>query len=129
MKPIKFVLLAIGALAVIAVFLPFFSMKGLDLSLWKLKEVKSGPTYMILLASLALAGVAGLGVSKKKFGRGLAAVTAVLGVIIAFLTIAQFEPEAPFGKVGGTGAKILLFGGVAAVLASIVALIKPDRGA
>lgn len=129
MKPIKFVLLAIGALCAIAVFLPFFDAMGVKASLWELKKVKAGPTYIALLGSLGLAAVAGLGVKSQKFGRGLAAVAAVLGLIIAVITIAQFEPEAPFGKVGGLGAKILLFGGVAAVITSIVGLIKPDKGA
>ena len=128
MKPIKFVLLAIGALCAIAVFLPFIDVGPIKASFWELRQAKSAPTFIALISSLALAAVSGLAVSKKRFGRGMAALTAVLGVVIAFITIAQFEPEAPFGKVAGTGAKILLFGGVAAVLASLVALVKPDRG-
>jgi hypothetical protein len=59
----------------------------------------------------------------------MAAGTAALGLIVAVITIVQFEAEMPFGKVAGTGAKILLFGGLGALVASIVGLIKPDRGA
>ncbi len=128
MKQIKFVVLAIGILGVIAVFLPFFDAGGVKASLWELRKLKSGPTYIALLASLAMAATAGFAVSKQRFGRGLAALTAVAGAVMAMITIAQFEPEAPFGKLAGLGAKILLFGGVAGVLASLVALIKPDRG-
>jgi hypothetical protein len=128
MKPIKFVILAIGALCAIAVFLPFFDAGGLKASFWELREAKAAPTFIALLGSLGLAAVAALAVKKQSFSRGLAALTAVLGLVVALITLIQFEPEAPFGKVAGTGAKILLFGGLAAVLASIVNLIKPDRG-
>jgi hypothetical protein len=128
-KPIKFVLLAIGVLCAIAVFLPFVTAGGESISLWTLKTVKAGPTYIALLGSLGLIGVAGLGVAKGGFGRGAAAAGLVLGAIVAVITILQFSAEAPFGKFSGLGAKILLGGGLLAAIASVVALIKPDRAA
>ena len=64
----------------------------------------------------------------KSFGRGRAAGAAVLGLVIAIITIIQFEAEMPFGKVAGMGAKLLVMGGLAGFAASVVALIKPDRG-
>lgn len=128
MKPVKFVLLALGALSLIAVFLPFVEAGPLKASFWELREAKAAPTFIALLGSLALAGVAGLGVAKGRFTRGMAAGTAVLGLVIAAITILQFSPEAPFAKVAGTGAKLLLGAGLVGFVASIVALIKPDRG-
>lgn len=127
MKPVKFVLLALGALCAIAVFLPFVEAGPIKASFWELREAKAAPTFIALLGSLALAGLAGLGVAKGRFTRGMAAGTAALGLIIAVITIIQFTPEAPFGKVAGTGAKILLGGGLIGFVASIVGLIKPDR--
>ena len=129
MKPIKFVILALGILCVIAVFLPFVDVGPIKATFWELRKAKAGPTFIALLASLAMAAVGGMAASKQKLGRGMAALTAVLGLVIAVITIAQFEAEMPFGKVAGTGAKILLFGGLAAVVTSIVGVIKPDRGA
>jgi hypothetical protein len=129
MKPVKFVLLALGALCAIAVFLPFVDAGILKASFWELREAKAAPTFIALLGSLALAGIAGLGVAKSRFTRGMAAGTAVLGLVIAAITILQFSPEAPFAKVAGTGAKLLLGGGLIAFVASIVGLIKPDRSA
>ena len=41
MKPIKFVLLAIGALCAIAVFLPFLDAGPIKLSFWELREAKA----------------------------------------------------------------------------------------
>ncbi len=128
MKPIKFVVLALGLLCAIAVFLPFLVDGELSLSLWSLKALKAGPTYIALLGSLGLAAIAGAGVAKGKFTRGLAVGGLVLGAIVAAITILQFSPEAPFGKVSGLGAKILLIGGALAAIASLVAVIKPDRG-
>jgi hypothetical protein len=54
---------------------------------------------------------------------------AALALIIAVITIIQFEAEMPFGKVAGLGAKILLFGGLLGFVASIVGLVKPERAA
>jgi hypothetical protein len=127
MKPVKFVLLALGALCAIAIFLPFVEAGPLKASFWELREAKAAPTFIALLGSLGLVTVAGLGVAKGAFGRGMAAGTAVLGLVIAAITILQFSPEAPFGKVAGTGAKILLAGGLLGFVASIAALIKPER--
>ena len=128
MKPIKFVVLALGLLCAIGVFLPFVSIEGESLSLWSMKAIKAGPTYIALLGSLGLAALAGAGVAKGRFSRGLAIGGLVLGGIVAAITILQFSPEAPFGKVSGLGAKILLIGGALAAIASLVGVIKPDRG-
>ncbi|MBE7451175.1 MAG: hypothetical protein HS111_20445 [Kofleriaceae bacterium] len=127
MKPVKFVLLALGALCAIAVFLPFVEVGPIKATFWQLRAEKAAPTFIALLGSLGLAAVAGLGVAKGAFTRGMAAGTAVLGLVIAAITILQFSPEAPFAKVAGTGAKILLVGGLIGFVASIVGLIKPDR--
>ncbi len=127
MKPVKFVLLVLGALCAIAIFLPFVELGPVKASFWELRTAKAGPTFIALIGSLALAALAGLGVAKQRFTRGMAAGTAVLGLIIAAITILQFSPEAPFGKVAGMGAKLLLAGGLLGFVASVVALIKPDR--
>ncbi|MBK7075409.1 MAG: hypothetical protein IPH44_24280 [Myxococcales bacterium] len=128
MKPIKFVLLALGAICLIAVFLPFIDVGPIKASFWELRKAKAAPTFIALLASLGLIALATTGVMAKSFGRGRAAGAAVLGLVIAIITIVQFEAEMPFGKVAGMGAKLLLVGGLAGFAASIVALIKPDRG-
>ena len=127
MKPVKFIVLVLGILCAVAVFLPFVTIEGQSISLWTLKAAKAGPTYIALIGSLGLAGVAGLGVAKGRFGRGMAAGALVLGGIAA-ITILQFSAEAPFGKFSGIGAKVLLGGGLVAAIAGIAALVKPDRG-
>src|SRR5262245_34618300 len=113
MKPVKFVLLALGVLCAIAVFLPFVKVGPLSATFWELRHAKAAPTFIALLGSLGLAAISGLGVAKGRFTRGMAAGTLVIALVIAIITIIQFKPEMPFGKVAGTGAKILLFGGLA----------------
>lgn len=127
MKPIKFVLLALGVLCAIAVFLPFISIEGQGISLWTMKAVKAGPTYIALLGSLGLIALGASGVAKGSFGRGAAIGGLVLGAIVAVITILQFSAEAPFGKFAGLGAQILLVGGALAAIASLVGVVKPER--
>jgi hypothetical protein len=128
-KPIKFVLLALGVLCAIAVFLPFVSVEGISASLWSMRGQPNGggAPYVALVGSLGLIAIAGAGVAKGKFGRGLAAAGLVLGAIVAAITIVQFKPEMPFGKFAGLGAQILLIGGAIAAVAGLVGVIKPER--
>ena len=128
MKPVKFVLLALGALCAISVFLPFVSIGGHGVSLWTLKAAKAGPTYIALLGSLGLIAIGGMAVARGQLGRGMATGALILGAIVAGITILQFSPEAPFGKFSGLGAKFLLGGGALAALTGIAGLVKPDRG-
>ncbi len=127
MKPLKFVLLTLGLLCLVAVFLPFLTLGEFSVSLWKLKAVKAGPTWIALLGSLALVAVAGVGVAKGQLGRGLAIGATIAGLIIAAITFLQFSPEAPFAKVSGVGAKLLLMGGLVGFVAGIIGIVKPER--
>lgn len=126
MKQIKFVTLALGALFVIAVFLPFVKVEGMSISLWAAKAFKAGPTYIALLGGLAVLGLSALAV-KGRLSRGIAAGLAVASLVVTAIAFLQFEAEAPLMKVGGIGAKILVFGGLASFIASIVAIVKPER--
>ena len=87
MKPVKFVLLALGALSLIAIFLPFVELGPIKASFWELREAKAAPTFIALIGSLALAAIAGLGVAKQRFTRGMAAGTAVLGLVLWLLVL------------------------------------------
>jgi quinol-cytochrome oxidoreductase complex cytochrome b subunit len=126
MKQIKFVTLGLGALFLIAVFLPFVNVEGMKMSLWAAKAFKAGPTYIALLGAVAVLGLSALAV-KGRLSRGIAAGIAVASLIVAVIALIQFEASMPLMKVGGIGAKILVFGGVASFLAGLVALIKPEK--
>lgn len=126
MKQIKFVTLVLGALFVISVFLPFVKVMGASFSLWAAKSAAPAPAYISLLGGLAVLGLSALAV-KGRLTRGIAAGLAVASLIVAVIAFLQFKPEMPLMKVGGIGAKILVFGGLASFIASIVALVKPER--
>ena len=128
MKNTKIVIAALGLLCLVAVFLPFVTIGPFSASLWAAKSMgKPAPTYIALLGSLAMLGLAGLGVSKGALSRGLAIGAAIAGLVVAVIAILQFSAEAPFMKVGGIGAKILVFGGLAGFVAGIVGTVKPER--
>lgn len=126
MKQIKFLTLGLGALFLIAVFLPFVDVEGLKLSLWAAKAIKGGPTYIALIGAIAVLGLSALAV-KGRLSRGLAAGTAIACLVVAVIAFLQFEANAPLMKVGGIGAKIMVFGGLLGFIASLVAVFKPER--
>jgi hypothetical protein len=126
MKQIKFVTLGLGALFLIAVFLPFVNIEGMKISLWTAKAFKAGPTYIALIGAVAVLGLSALAV-KGRLSRGIAAGLAVASLVVTAIAFIQFEAEAPLMKVGGIGAKILVFGGLVSFIASIVALVKPEK--
>jgi hypothetical protein len=126
MKQIKFLTLGLGALFLIAVFLPFVDVEGLKLSLWAAKAIKGGPTYIALIGAVAVLGLSALAV-KGRLTRGIAIGTAIGCLIVAVIAFLQFEANAPLMKVGGIGAKIMVFGGLVGFLASLVAVFKPER--
>ena len=133
MKNVKFGILGFAVLAVIAVFLPFVSIQGMSLSLWKAGKLaaavgESGAkVYLILGLAVALAALMGFAV-KTRLSRPLAGGALALSLFISILSLAEM-PEGGLMKVGGIGAHILVFGGFIAFIASIVALVKPERAA
>jgi len=126
-KSLKFVLLAVGLVGLVACFLPFLKAGEVSISLWKLKAIKAGPTWIALLSSLAMVAVAGIGVANGQLGRRLAIGATMAGVVIAAITFLQFSTEAPFVKFSGIGAKLLLLSGLVGFAAGIVGIVKPER--
>ncbi len=135
MKPAKIVVLAAAVLTILGVFaLPYVSMGPISMTLWKLKGMagkgESFPhTYIILATMLPAALIGGLAVKSQKFGRGMAIVTTLLFLIGVFIGWAVFSKiGSTFGESSGIGAKLMLFAMVAGLGASIVSIVKPDRG-
>jgi len=135
MKHIKFALLALGILSVLAVFLPYVKIGETSITLWEMGKVASQvgesamPVYAILLIGLGLAGVTGFAVARKQMNRALAAGALVLCAALLFFTFKMGAPNEGLLKVGSIGVYILVFGGFLGFLASVVAVIKPERGA
>jgi hypothetical protein len=78
----------------------------------------------IFAPALVLALIGGLGVKRKRFGRGAGALSLVLGLV--GLGIAMILKSAAEGD-AGIGLTLLLVTGVSGVVGGMIALIKPQR--
>ena len=133
MKPPKLITAVLGLVFVLAIFLPFVSLGDAgSVSLWAARQFKSGPTYVILVASLLVLGLSVLAV-RARLGRGLAAGITFASLIVAAIAFFQFNSHKGMGgnasmlmDLGGIGAKLLVFGGFVAMLAGIAGLVKPE---
>jgi hypothetical protein len=83
-----------------------------------------GIVMAIFAPALLLALIGGLGVARKRFGRGAGAFSLLLGLV--GLGIAAILKSAAEGD-GGIGLTLLLVTGVAGVVGGLAALIKPER--
>ncbi len=83
-----------------------------------------GIVMAIFAPALLLALIGGLGVAKKRFGRGSGALALVLGLV--GLGIATILKSAAEGD-GGIGLTLLLVTGVSGVVGGLLALVKPER--
>jgi hypothetical protein len=97
-----------------------------------MREAKDGVDKLkgIIMAffapALLLAAIGGLGVARKKFGRGAGALSLVLGLI--GLGIGAMLKAAAEGD-SGIGLTLLIVTGLAGVVGGLLALIKPERAA
>jgi hypothetical protein len=136
MKPVKFVLLASSALALILVFAaPYINLgEGIKFTLWKLRNVnpKEGliHPYVILVAALVPALFGGLAIATKKLPRWQSIVSLVLAAIGLFMAWAVFsKTQTQFGEHGGVGAKLMVLALLGTAGASIAGIVKPERTA
>ena len=123
MKQIKFALLGAGLLGVIAIFaLPFVSMGPISFTLWKIREADSGAVYITLLGFLAGAVAGGLAVAAKQLVRWQA-IVGIVGFGLAFIKVR----DGLTGEGSGIGAKLMFISALIGLIASIVAVAKPEK--
>lgn len=129
MKPIKFVLLACAALAILLVFaLPYISIgEGLEFSLWKLREDIAHP-YIILGAMALPTAFGALAVKTERLPRWQSILSTVCFAIALFIAFAVFsKTQTQFGDHGGLGAKLMVVALLGGGVASIAGVVKPER--
>jgi hypothetical protein len=83
-----------------------------------------GIVLAIFAPAVLLALIGGLGVMRKRFGRGAGAFALVLGLV--GLAIAAILKSAAEGD-AGIGLTLLLVTGVSGVVGGLLALVKPER--
>lgn len=135
MKPVKFIVLAAAAIAFLGVFvLPFIKVGGdLSFTLWKLRNINPREAlvhpYVILVISLVPLILGGMAVAGQKMPRWQTIVTFLCFLIGTFIALAVFsKTHTKFGDNGAIGAKLMVFALIAGAGASLVNIIKPDRG-
>ena len=88
-------------------------------------DTMKGIVMAIFVPAILLAALGALGVSKKKFGRGIGFFSFILG--LAGLGIGALMKSAA-GDDGGIGLTLLLATGALGTVGGLFALVKPDRG-
>lgn len=135
MKPVKFIVLAAAAIAFLGVFvLPYIKVGGdLSFTLWKLRNLNPRESlvhpYIILVMSVVPLALGGLAVAGQKMPRWQTIVTLICFAIGALIAMTVFsKTQTKFGEHGAIGAKLMVFALVAGAVASLVNIVKPDRG-
>ncbi len=135
MKQAKIVLAAAGLLGLIAVFLPYISAEGMSISYWDFHKFPSSATEGLLngpkqvyVAMVCFAVPLAMGLWALA-GR----LTRVHGIVGAIFSLAAFAPQGvhkAFSSTEGVstafGAKLLFISAVLGLVASIVAIAKPE---
>lgn len=134
MKPVKFVLLACSALALIAVFaLPFLKIgDGFDITLWKLRNFNPAESlvhpYIILGAMVAPVIFGALALKNQALPRWQSIISLVCFGIALFIAMAVFtKTQTKFGDNGALGAKLMVVALIGGLGASLAGTVKPER--
>jgi hypothetical protein len=135
MKQTKFVILAAGLLGIIACFLPFVSEGPISLSIWdfrKMPEANSGlingPKQVYL--AFALFGIPALLAATalaSKLQRALAGVAAAGFGLTFALELVRKGMTGEAGMSTAIGGKLLFLSALVGLVASIVAVAKPEE--
>jgi len=115
MSQIKYALIGAGAIGVIAAFLPLAA----EASLWDLKQVDAGQTYLVLICFLATAG---MGVKAHMAGV-LAKKDSIIAAVAAGLALVKCRGLMDFPGIGG---KLLFLAALVGTAAAIYGAVKPE---
>lgn len=135
MKPVKFIVLAAAAIAFLGVFiLPYIKAGDLSFTLWKLRNINPAESlvhpYVILVTSVVPLALGAMAVVGQKLPRWQTIITFLCFLIGTFIALAVFsKTQTKFGDDGAIGAKLMVLALVAGAGASLVNIVKPDRGA
>lgn len=135
MKHIKYALLGLGIISVVAVFLPYLTIESVSFSLWDAGKLASStgesaaPVYAILACALAIAGVAGFAIKKQQLTRLSAGIAMLLcvAILVCLVTVGGGGDEGILEH-ASIGCYILLFGPLVGFVAGFVGLVKAERG-
>jgi hypothetical protein len=122
-KPLKFIVLALALLGLVACFLPFISMPGFSSSLWDGHKGADGAQIYLTMAGFVLVvAMAVIGILKGF--RREQAIASMLGFAFVLVKIRDvFLQLLDFA----IGAKLIFIAIVGGILVSAIALWKPEQ--
>lgn len=125
MKGLKFALVVLGLLGIVALFLPYVSAGGISVKMWDARGEEALKVYMPL-AGFGLAALMGLLAAKGGLSR-LQAIVALVGFGLAMLV-----KEVRIGLKGegfdtAIGGKLLFIAAALGLLVALIGLVKPEK--
>jgi hypothetical protein len=135
MKQTKFVIIAAGVLGIIACFLPYISEGPISMSLWDFHKFPAGNSGLVngpkqVYLALAMFGIPALLAATalaSKLQRALAGVAAVSFLATFALELVRKGMTGDHNVSTAIGGKLLFLSALVGLVASIVALAKPEE--
>jgi hypothetical protein len=135
MKQTKFVLIAAGLLGIIACFLPYISEGPISLSMWDFRKMPGGSSGLIngpkqvyiALVAFAIPAVLAATALASRLQRALAGVAAVSFLATFALELVRKGMSGEGGVSTAMGGKLVFLAALVGLVASIVAVAKPEQ--
>ncbi len=135
MKQTKFVIIAAGVLGIIACFLPYVSEGPISMSLWDFHKFPAGNSGLvngpkqvyIALAAFAIPALLAATALASKLQRALAGIGAVSFLATFALELVRKGMTGDHGVSTAIGGKLLFLSALVGLVASVVAVAKPEE--
>ena len=135
MKQTKFVIIAAGLLGIIACFLPYISEGPISMSMWDFRKIPSGSSGLIngpkqvyiALALFAIPAVLAATALASRLQRALAGVALGSFLLTFVLELVRKGMTGESGMSTAMGGKLVFLAAVVGLVASIVAVAKPEE--
>lgn len=138
MKNVKFAVLGLGVLGLIACFLPFISEHGMSISFWKLGDLlkemggSKSQIYITMSGFVIAAVMGGMAAAKPPMQRWQGIVAAIGFAFVLFklrggMGLGKDSGYMDILKHGAIGAKLMCLVPIAGIIASILPVAKPEQ--
>ena len=119
MPQLKFGILGLGVLGLIAIFLPLVSAGDLSISLWDARKADAGQVYLTMSGFLVPAIIGGVSIAQKKLLRYHGIVATIFFALALIKVRDAYE--------GAIGGKLLFVAAILGLIVSIAAIAKPEE--
>lgn len=127
MKPVKIAIAVLGVVGVVAMFLPWVSMGEFSVKLWDARQEEALKAYLPLAGFLLAAIMGAMALAKGAMARWQG-IVALVG-----FSLAMIVKEVRIGLTGegpietAIGGKLLFLAAALGIVASIIAIAKPEK--